>query len=160
MSLSFMLNAGVGRGKLPRCSGLRPTRGRFPSQGKTLFAPTANPAIHRKHFGVAHLLQVVGSHGRAKAAAAVENQRSVEVRNTPLNISLDYALAEVNRAGKVVFSEFALFPHIHQREFFAAIEFLFHFVDADLFNTRLGVVHNFQKARSMPHGPSWSKSGC
>src|ERR1700686_1254172 len=71
--------------------------------------PVANAAIHRDNVLVTHLLQIVGGEGGAESTAAVKNDFCIQIRYTRLDIALDDALPEMNRARQVVRSEFALF---------------------------------------------------
>src|SRR5262249_50259919 len=57
--------------------------------------PAAPSTVHRHDVGVAHLLQVVGAEGGAEAAATVQNDLSVEVRDDTLDVAFDDALTQV-----------------------------------------------------------------
>src|SRR5580700_1718418 len=119
------------------------------SQWIPFLPPVPNPAVHRNHVGVAHLLQIVGGQRRAESAAAVKHNLRSKVRHPGLYVALDDALTQMNRARKVILGKFALFTHVHQDELFAAIQPLLHCIDVGFAYACLGVVHDLQKARRM-----------
>src|SRR5579863_3447821 len=98
-------------------------------QGKALFAPASNAAIHRNYVGVPHLLKIVCRQRRAKAAAAVENHLGVEFGRTAFNVTLDHAFTQMNRARQVILGELAFFAHIYEQKFIAAVHARFDLVD-------------------------------
>src|ERR1700733_9188629 len=129
----------------------------FPfGQRVSFFPPVANSTIHRNHVRVTHLLQIISRQRRAESSAAVEHNRSIQSWYARLDITLDDALAQVNRAGQMVVGEFALFAHIYQHEWFAAIYFRFHFRDTGFAHASLRLFYNFQKARRMLRGHAFS----
>src|SRR5205807_6506783 len=69
--------------------------------GEASFGPAAPTAIHGDHFGVAHLLKIVGGEGGAEAAAAIQHHGRRAVGDALLDITLDDALPEVNGPGQV-----------------------------------------------------------
>src|SRR5580692_9370517 len=115
----------------------------------SLFPPVANPAVHRDHLGVAHLLQIIGGKRRSEASAAIKYHLRIQIRYARLNVTFDDAFAQVNRAWQVVLGEFALFSHVHQQKCITAVDSPLHFFGIRLANPRFGVVHNFQKPRRM-----------
>src|SRR5262249_46213693 len=60
--------------------------------------PAAEAAGERAHPGVAHRLQGAGGQRRAVAAAAVQDDVGVELRDEALDVALDDALAQVRGA--------------------------------------------------------------
>src|SRR5580658_476865 len=73
----------------------------------------------------------------------------MEIRDSGLNVTLDDAFAEMNRARQMILGEFALLPNVDQQEFLTAINLLLHLFDIGFANTRFGVIHNLQKPRRM-----------
>jgi hypothetical protein len=77
------------------------------------FTPSTS---HGRNVGVAHLLERIGCQDRSKAAAAVENQLSVPVRDLLFDVTLDDALSYMDRAGCVARGPFAVLPNVHEFE--------------------------------------------
>src|SRR5580700_4841611 len=99
----------MGSAELDRRSGCRRApepRWLILDYGVTGFGPAAPAAVHRDYVAVTHLLEIVGREGRTETAAAVENNSRVLVRDGFLNIPLDDAFPEVNRAGDVTAGPF------------------------------------------------------
>src|SRR5436190_18686145 len=153
LNAGSMLKVGGASNKVTKV--LRP-RGRGSGElllayGKASLPPAANPAIHGEDAGVTHLPQVVGSYRRTEPATAVEDYRSIHIRNASFDVALNHSFSQVNRAGKMVLGKFTVFANIHQQELFAVVEFLFNVVNANFPDAGLGIIHNLQKARRMRH---------
>src|SRR5262249_8036358 len=107
----------------PSCEEDRPRSGASSAadQRITLLAPAAHAAAHRQHVGVTHLPQVVGSEGRAEAAAAVQDDLGADVGDALLDVAFEDALAEVDRPRQVVPGVLALLADVDKAELLAAI---------------------------------------
>src|SRR2546425_12016901 len=125
--------------------------------GEASFGPAAPTAIHGDHFGVAHLLKIVGGEGGAEAAAAIQHHGRRAVGYALLDITLDDALAEVNGAGQVTACPFAFLAHVHHDHFFAGVEELLPFGTIGFADARLRVLHQFQEAGRVLHDESSEK---
>src|SRR5712691_2543810 len=112
--------------------------------GEACAGPGAPAAVHRNAIRVAHLLQIVCGQRRPESASAVEHQRRGLVRHGLLDVALDDALAEVNRAGEVAARPLAFLTHVHEREFFAGVEPAFHLSELPLLYARLCVIDERQ----------------
>src|SRR5712691_1970373 len=77
-------------------------------------APDADSPVHRKNIGIAHFLQVVGCQGGTEAAAAIEDERSIEIGVLPFDIALDNPLAQMDRAGNMSLVVFAILADINE----------------------------------------------
>src|ERR1700678_1564610 len=77
----------------------------------SLLPPIANSAVHRNHIRVTHLLQIIRSQRRPEAAATVEHNFRPQIRHAGLDVALDDALTQMDRARQVIFGEFALLAH-------------------------------------------------
>src|SRR5665213_170613 len=75
------------------------TSGSFYRQPR--FIPRPPSAVERDRVLIAHLLQSIGDQRRAKSAAAVQHHGGRFAGNFRLDIALDDALAQVDRAGRV-----------------------------------------------------------
>ena len=116
-------------------------------QRKPFLPPVAYAAIHRDHVGVAHLLQVVGGECGTEPASAVEDHLGAKFGYTCFNVSFDDSLAQMNRAGQMVFGELTLFAHVDEQEFVAPIHPFLHFVHIRFPNACLRVVNDLKKPR-------------
>src|SRR6266496_368863 len=66
-----LLKCGNGGNKLRKFCSLGAVSVTLLRHGKVLLAPAAHAAIHGKHIGVAHFLQVVGCYGGAESSSAI-----------------------------------------------------------------------------------------
>src|SRR5882672_5823985 len=114
-----------------------------------LLAPLADSAIHRKHVGVTHLLQVVGRQRGPEAAATIEHQRSCEIGIFSLDIALDDPLAEVDRSRQMILVVFVIFADINQNKLVALVQPSLDFVDVRLAHPLFGVFDNLEETRWM-----------
>src|SRR5882672_11308677 len=108
-------------------------------------APVPNPAVHRDHIGVAHLLKIVSGQRRAESSAAVENYLRIQIRHASFDVALDDAFTQMNCTGQVVLGKFAFFAHVHQDELAAAIHLLLYVLDIGFAHSRLSIVDDLQK---------------
>src|SRR5262249_32891758 len=122
----------------------------------TLLAPAAHAAVHRQHVGVTHLPQVVGSEGRAEAAAAVQDDLGADVGDALLDVAFEDALAEVDRPRQVVPGVLALLADVDKAELLAAIEAGLDLLDRRFADALPGVLDQLQETRGMVccHGGS------
>src|SRR5258708_33796329 len=97
--------------------------------GVASFEPAFPAAVHGDHVFVTHFLQVVGGESRPESPAAVEHNGCRSVRNTLLYVALDDSFAEINCSGHMPASPFALFTHVHKRDFLAGVQTLLSFLD-------------------------------
>src|ERR1700690_3446036 len=97
--------------------------------GKACLGPAAPAAVHRDHVAVAHFLQIVCRKRGAEAAAAIKNDGGVLIGEGLLDIAFDDAFAEVNGAGEVAASPFAVFAGVYQNDLFAGVEAFFRFAE-------------------------------
>src|SRR5580704_1083045 len=125
-------------------------------QGKTLFAPAPNAAVHREHTGVAHLLQIVSRQRRAKPAATVKHQKRILIGHATLNIALDDSFSQVDRPGQMIGRVFAFFAHVDQHKLLLAVQLRLDLIDRNFVNPFLGILDNLQKTSGvlMSHGSS------
>src|SRR5438045_3899773 len=93
-----------------------PFRQRIP-----LVAPAADAAVHGNDVGVTHLLQVVRRQCRAKAAAAVEDDRRVVIGYALLDVAFEDALPQMNCVGQVVLGPLALLAHVNEDKALTAV---------------------------------------
>src|SRR3954469_10755855 len=120
--------------------------------GVSRLAPGAHAAIHGDDVGVAHLLQVVGRQGGAKAAPTVEDDRRVMVGDHRLDIALEHPAADVSGAPGPVDRELAVLADVDEVEPFAPVEPGLHGRDVALLDARLRVVYQGEESRAMLHG--------
>jgi putative PIN family toxin of toxin-antitoxin system len=120
-------------------------------RGEPRFGPGAPAAVHRNAIFVAHFLQVIRGEGGAEAAAAIKNQRRGPVRDRRFDVTLNDSLAEVNGPGQVAPRPFIVFADVHQCEFLAGVEPLFHFAETQLLYASFRVIDDSQKSRRMIH---------
>jgi hypothetical protein len=80
----------------------------------------------------------------------------VWVRHLTLDIAFDDPFAQVNCSRQMIGCVLAFLPHVHEQEFLAAVDLGFYFIDRDLVDAFLGILHDLQKARGMlkNHGSS------
>jgi len=106
--------------------------------------PRSPSTGHRRHVGVAHLLKIVGGERRSKSTAAIEDQLSVPVRDTRLDVAFDDAFPHWDRSTRVPRIPFALLPDIDEKRF-PALEPPLRFGDGHLAHARFGVVDELEK---------------
>src|SRR6266542_3761715 len=82
--------------------------------------PAAVAARERAHVAVPHALEVLARQHAAVAAAAVAHDRGRAVGEVLLDVALDHALAEVERAGQAPGLPLVLLAHIDQHRALAA----------------------------------------
>src|SRR5215472_14697309 len=128
-------------------------------KGEALFAPYANAAIHGDYVGVAHLLQVVSSQGRAKASSTIKDQRRGSIGDTFFDVALDDALAQVDGVGEVILAVLAFFTHVDQQEFLAAVQLGFHLIDVELTDPFAGFIDNRQETWGVFRSHASSRGG-
>src|SRR5665213_1051669 len=134
------------------------TSGSFYRQPR--FIPRPPSAVERDRFLIAHLLQSIGDQRRAKSAAAIQHHGGRFAGNFRLDIALDDALAQVDRAGRVTGGPFVVFARVDQYVIVGL--HLLVLLDVDLFHTRLRIVHQRQKTGIvlLMGCLMWSSSGC
>ena len=109
-------------------------------------SPLANAAVHREDVCIPHPSQVIGSEGRAKSAAAIEDDGRVDVGNALLNVALDHSLTEMNGPGEMIVLPLVVFANIDEQELLVAVEFLLDIVHGDFADALLRVMDNIQKS--------------
>ena len=97
------------------------------------------------------MLQVFSGQRGAEAAAAVEDDFRGGVWNLLLDVALQDAFAEMNRAGKMILGVFAFLAHIEQVEAVAAVQAALDLIHRGLADALFGVADDLQKARRVFH---------
>src|SRR5262245_50381733 len=103
-------------------------------------APAAVAAVHGDDVRVAHFLQVVGGEGGAITAAAVQDDRRIQIGDALFDVAFDDSLAQVDGAGKVIAGPLAFFANIDEKKSVAAIHARLDVVDGRLTDALTGLV--------------------
>src|SRR4029077_8512331 len=111
--------------------------------------PAAPAAVHRDHVAVAHLLQIVRSEGRTVAAAAIEDDFGVLVRDGFFDIALNHAFAQVDRTGNVAAGPLVVLARVYDDHFFSGVELLLDLAVVFFLDARLRVFHKLHKSFRM-----------
>src|ERR1700690_246430 len=110
------------------------------------FSPAAPAAVHGDYVCVAHFLEIVGGECGAEAAAAIEDYRRVVIGDGFFDVALDYAFAEMDRAGDVAVGPFEIFAGVNEYKFLAGIDALFYFFVVHFLHAALCILHQLQKS--------------
>src|SRR5262249_10291364 len=104
--------------------------------GAAGLAPGTDAAVHGHHPPVAHGAQALRRQRRPVAAAAIEDDLLVLVRDERLDVALEHAAADVARARRMVDRVLAVLAHVDEVEVLAPREPRAHLRDrafADVF---------------------------
>src|SRR5207244_4862423 len=110
--------------------------------------------VHRERAPVPHGLERVGRERRAKAAAAVEDDLGVPIRDRLLDVALDDTLREVERAASVALRPLPILAHVDQVESLARLLPAVDLLGRRLTDACLGVGDEPEKTRRVLHRSS------
>src|SRR5258708_35222619 len=113
--------------------------------------PAFPPAVHRFHIRITHLLQIVRRQRRTKTSAAIQHNLRVCVRYALFNVPLDNSFSQMHRTRQMPLRPFALFPHVHQRNFLSRIHAPLHIVHVCFFDPFLRIIHQRKKSCRVCH---------
>src|SRR5215470_2709069 len=83
--------------------------------------PGLPAAVHGFDVGVAHLLKVLCSQRGAEPAATIEDEVGAGIRHRLLDVALNDAFSEVNRAGNVPVGPLVVLADVYNNKLFSRI---------------------------------------
>ncbi len=116
-----------------------------------MLAPTAKTTVDRDNVGVAHFLEIIGHERGTESAAAIAENARLGIRDTLLDIALDNALAEMNRAGSVAGMPFAFLANVDQIDA-GLLGFDIRVMNGNFFDAIFCIIDQFKELRAVQHG--------
>ena len=90
--------------------------------GEARLAPGLDPTIHRQDIGISHLPYTIRRQCGSIAAAAIQHDWLLLIRNDGFDIPLDHSLAEVNRTCSVVLRILTVLTYIDEVKWLSPIQ--------------------------------------